>query len=85
MLILEAAMQPFDLDHVPASTWPTELRPEGDGTWQREDFQHWWKRVGPLISHLPPDLCEQWIYRHWGHTSFNFLPLDSLCWRREIW
>lgn len=37
------------------------------------------------LVHLPEDLCEQWIYRHWTYSPFSFLPLDGLAWERRLW
>lgn len=34
--------------------------------------------------HLPAVLCEQWIYRHWTHSPFTFLPLQTLAWQQRF-
>lgn len=78
-------MQPFDLDHVPATAWPDALRPVGESTHAKEPFDAWWLRNRKRLAHLPADLCEQWIYRHWTHSPFSFLPLDDLAWERRLW
>lgn len=65
------------------SVWPEQLRPRDEGEFEKETFNQWWIRNGAKLRHLPPELCEQRIYRHWTHTRFRFLPLDNLsCERR---
>ena len=78
---------PFDLDHVGPPAWPERLKPvgEGDGTFNKQTFSDWWQSHGAELSHLPADLCEQWIHRHWMHSPFTFLPLDTLEYRRLTW
>lgn len=45
----------------------------------------WWARNREMLAHLPRNLCEQCIYRHWTHSPFSFLPLDGLAWERRLW
>jgi hypothetical protein len=78
-------MQAFDLDHVPPTVWPDALRPIGEATHAKEPFQAWWARNQEILAHLPKDLCEQWVYHHWTHSPFSFLPLDGLTWERRLW
>jgi len=78
-------MLPFDLDHVPPTVWPEALRPVGEATHAKEPFDVWWARNRQVLAHLPEDLCEQWIYRHWTHSPFSFLPLDGVSWVRRLW
>lgn len=77
-------MAPFDLDHLPDMRWSDDLRPVGEATSNKEAFAHWWQRNRDL-HHLPEDLCEQWIYRHWVNSPFSFIPLDTLHWQRAAW
>lgn len=70
----------FDFRHQPPSVWPEHLRPEGEGTVHKEHFPQWWARHSSELSHLHPQLAEQWIHRHWEGTEFRFLPLDTLTW-----
>jgi len=77
--------RPFDLDHVPETTWPPELAPLGEDSARKESFDSWWERNDAVLAHLPPDLAEQWIHRHWLHSPFRFLPLEKLTWERRIW
>jgi len=76
-------MRPFDLDHVPPTSWPEALRPIGESTGAKEPFEVWWDRNRHALAHLPEDLTEQWIYRHWTHSPFSFLPLEDLTWERR--
>jgi hypothetical protein len=78
-------MKPFDLDHAPPAAWPDALRPIGEATHAKEPFGTWWARHQKVLAHLPEDLCEQWIYRHWTHSPFSFLPLDDLACERRLW
>lgn len=65
--------------------WPDRLRPIGEGSFHSETFADWWTRNRAELGHLPPDLCEQWIYRHWTQSPFAFLPLDTLECERRIY
>ena len=75
----------FKLDRSLESCWPVELRPVGEGSFEKETFESWWARNQSRLSHLPSDLCEQWIYKHWTNSPFDFLPLESLTWERQTW
>lgn len=76
---------PLNLDKVDHDAWHFSLKRQGDDTFDPEPFDEWWGRVSSALSHLPKDLCEQWIYRHWFNSSFSFLPLDKLTCVREQW
>jgi hypothetical protein len=58
--------------------WPERLKPVGEGGFDKEPFEEWWGRQETELGHLPAELCEQWIYRHWHYSPFAFLPLDNL-------
>ena len=58
--------------------WPDSLEPIGNDTWKKESFGDWWQRNRGNLSHLPSDLCEQWVYRHFAQTQFSFIPLGTL-------
>ena len=58
---------------------------EGEGRIIKEPFEPWWARNTAALAHLPSDLCEQWVHRHWEHSSFSGLPLDTLAWTRAKW
>jgi len=75
----------LDLRKAGPNVWPSRLKPRSDVGGEKETFATWWARNQADISHLHPQLAEQWVYRHWGFTEFSFLPLDSLAWElREI-
>jgi len=65
--------------------WPNELRPRGEGTWEKETFDLWWDRNKTLIAHIHPVVAEQWIYRHWSNSPYCHLYLDRITWRLETW
>lgn len=71
------ASQPLKLPD-DRSVWPRKIRPVGYGSCCKEAFHQWWQRNNDVLSHLPPDLCEQRIYRHWTHSPFSFLALERL-------
>jgi hypothetical protein len=76
---------PFNLDCPGDFAWPIHLEPLNRDSVYKESFQDWWERVKSELSHLAPDLCEQWIYRHWTNSPFTFLPLNTLNWERKSW
>ena len=67
------------------NNWPDHLRPFGEGGADKESFSNWWSRNREELAHLPPDLCEQWIFRHWQHSPFTFLSLGGLSWERRTY
>ncbi|MGE6695720.1 MAG: hypothetical protein BVN33_14310 [Proteobacteria bacterium ST_bin13] len=73
----------LDLDVHREPVWPEHLRPVGEGSFDKEDFATWWARHGAELGHLHPQLCEQWIHRHWTYSRFAWIPLGSLRWRLE--
>lgn len=79
--------KPFDIGRYwrAESPWSDGLMPIGEGDVNKESFAEWWKRVQRELAHLPPDLCEQWIYRHWKGSPFRFLNLASIKWERRVW
>ena len=75
----------FQIDQRGDCCWPKELKPIGEGSFDKESFSDWWKRKRSRLPNLPADLCEQWIHRHWTNSPFTFLPLDSLAVKRQRW
>lgn len=76
----------LNLDVHRASAWPQRLRPrEDEDALFKEDFSDWWRRNYPSIAHLPQDLCEQWIYKHWEHSPFSWVPIEDLTYSRQSW
>ena len=67
------------------NNWPDHLRPLGEGGVDKESFSDWWARNREELAHLPADLCEQWIFRHWQHSPFTFLSLGALLWERRTY
>jgi hypothetical protein len=67
------------------SVWPEILRPVNHDSHDKEAFDTWWQRNTVILSHLPPDLCQQWIYRHWTHSPFSFLQPETLTWERRFY
>lgn len=67
------------------NNWPAHLRPTGERGPNKESFSDWWSRNRAELAHLPPDLCEQWIFRHWQYSPFTFLWLGGLNWERRTY
>lgn len=74
----------LDLDIFREPVWPEHLRPIGHETSDPEPFGEWWVRNHPELKHLPPELCEQWIYRSRTGAPFRWLSLGDLSWRLEV-
>jgi len=60
--------------------WPTSLRPVNHDEWDKEDFSSWWEKHCDQLGHLHPQICEQWVHRHWAHNYFCFLDLMRIEW-----
>ena len=65
--------------------WPETLEPAGFDTCNKESFRNWWLRNENELKHLDPLIVEQWIFRHWIHSLYCFLPLNKLTWESQIW
>jgi hypothetical protein len=65
--------------------WSEALKPIGEGEFEKETFDDWWRRVGQQLPQLHPKIAEQWIYRHWDKSPYCFLPLEKLSWHLETW
>lgn len=51
--------------------YPTLLRPVGQET---ASFPIWWGRVSRHFSTVPRNVGRQWLWRHWGLSSWYWLP-----------
>ena len=75
----------IDSDREYECAWSPQLRPSGEGTFDKETFDQWWRKAKPFIPHLHPQIAEQWIYKHWTNSPYCYLPLQNLDWRCEEW
>ena len=75
----------IDSDREYECAWSPQLRPSGEGTFDKETFDQWWRKAKPFIPHLHPQIAEQWIYKHWTNSPYCYLPLQNLDWRCEKW
>jgi hypothetical protein len=75
----------IDSDHDYNCAWSEQLKPLGEGPWEKESFDTWWARSKELVGHLHPMIAEQWIYRHWKESPYCYLPIERLNWRQEEW
>ncbi len=63
-----------------------DLAPYGHETVSEEPFVDWWRRVRPAIPHVPECVAEQWLHRHWGHSSYeSCLPLGRMRFELQSW
>ena len=69
------------------SVWPSELErlENDDDAWDPETFDAWRERTKGLTGTLPDEVCEQWIYRHSGHSPMQFLELHRLSCNEVTW
>jgi hypothetical protein len=66
--------------------WSQRLKPYvGAERFDTESFREWWMRVSATLPHVPENVAEHWIYRHFGHSPYEFLPLSELRFERETW
>lgn len=75
----------LDLRRRNGCVWDAALKPFRMDERDKEPFEAWWDRHQQRLSHLHPQVAEQWIYRHWSHSYMAFLELDQLDWRLETW
>jgi hypothetical protein len=79
------AAEPIDVRPTSDLAWDPALEPIGNDSYEKEPFAAWWARNGARLAHLHPLVAEQWVYRHWRHSPYCYLPLDQLAWRLERW
>lgn len=66
--------------------WPRSIAPRiGVNELDKEPFLEWYARVQRHIPHVPANIAEHWIHRHWGHSPYEFLPLSRLQFERQTW
>src|SRR5262245_12542937 len=66
--------------------WPSSIAPRiGINELAKEPFPAWHARVGHRIPHVPVNVAEHWIHRHWGHSPYEFLPLGRLRFEAQTW
>jgi hypothetical protein len=70
----------LDLSRHLDPVWPDDLKPVGEGDIDKEEFETWWERNRLRLANLHRLIAEQWIYRHWTHSPFAFVPLESIRW-----
>lgn len=65
--------------------WDAELRPIGEATPDKEEFEPWWARNKNRLPGLHLQIAEQWVHRHWQHSAYCDLDLTLISWRLERW
>jgi len=60
------------------------LAPYGEEP-NRELFAEWYPRVKEQLANVPADVAEHWLHRHWGHSPFYFLPLETMRFSQVQW
>lgn len=54
--------------------YPAELAPEFDeGGGVATPFPEWWGRVSRAFPHVPEDVAEQWLHRHWKQSPYGWM------------
>lgn len=76
--------KPIDLWDTDGSVWEERWRPRSTG-FDREPFNVWWDRNKADFPGLHAQVVEQWVHRHWTHSSYTFLPVAALVSRLETW
>jgi len=72
----------FDFSVQRPPVWPEHLKPKGENTADKESFEEWWDKHEAELAHLHPQIAEQWVHRHWYHSEFAFIPLDTMGWKK---
>lgn len=69
------------------SVWPPELEKleNEQDPWHPETFGAWRVRTKHLTGELPAEVCEQWMYRHFGQSPMQFLDLRRLSCDEVTW
>lgn len=52
---------------------------------REESFESWHSRVGTHLPNVPNEVAKEWIHRHWGHSSYEWMPLLDLRFSLEQW
>ena len=55
--------------------WPEEWQPRGWQSFEHEDFEVWWERLGSQFPNLDPRVLEQLVHRHFELSFFSGFPL----------
>jgi hypothetical protein len=65
--------------------YPEALAPRGIDSFDKEPFSAWWARVRAEFPGVPRNVARQWIWRHWGHSDYAWIPSRRAEFRLEIW
>lgn len=66
--------------------YPEELAPEfDDGGAPSTPFDEWWARVQGSFPSVPEDVAKYWLYEHWRHSPFSFLPSKEYQFEAQDW
>lgn len=50
-----------------------------------EEFDDWHQRIGSHLASVPVEVAREWIHRHWGESSYEWMPLGRMRFAREEW
>jgi hypothetical protein len=64
--------------------WEERWKPRSAG-FDREPFNECWDRNKADFTGLHSQVVEQWVHRHWTHSSYTFLPVAAMVSRLETW
>lgn len=63
------------------------IEPHGYGNFGVEEFDDFARHVMPLLPHFPPEVLEDWIYRHHGDAvrTYGWLDFRRLRFEKQSW
>lgn len=73
------------IDLTGPNVWDESLRPDLDCDGDKVSEVEWLERTAPSLGHLDARVSLQWIYRHWGMSPYQSLPLPRLSCVLETW
>ena len=53
----------------------------------KETQQEYLGRMADVVPNIPPDVLEQWLFRHWRgfESNWSWLDLSQVSFRQEVW
>jgi hypothetical protein len=67
------------------NNYPKRLTPRGNDTYEKEAFATWWARAEGEFQGVPRSVARQWIFNHWNHSPYGWLPSAGASFRLDHW
>ena len=64
--------------------YPEALSPLDDDE-VKAPFAEWWPRVRDRFPHVPENVAEHWLHRHWNNSPYGYLPSSGYRFELETW